>query len=68
MPQKAKVKRQESSEMDYGTDTCGCPVESLNDRIRSRAYQLFEMRGRQPGQELDDWLQAEREEEARLGL
>jgi len=31
------------------------------DRVRARAYHLFELRGRQPGHELDDWLQAERE-------
>ena len=29
--------------------------------IRARAYRLFELRGRQPGHALDDWLQAERE-------
>ena len=29
--------------------------------IRARAYRLFELRGNQPGHELDDWLQAERE-------
>ena len=29
--------------------------------IRARAYHLFESRGQQPGQELDDWLRAERE-------
>jgi hypothetical protein len=31
------------------------------DRIRARAYHLFELRGRQPSHALDDWLQAERE-------
>jgi len=29
--------------------------------IRRRAYQIFECRGSEPGHELDDWLQAERE-------
>src|SRR5258708_39898187 len=29
--------------------------------IRAQAYRLFELRGRQPGHALDDWLQAERE-------
>jgi hypothetical protein len=33
----------------------------LSGQIRVRAYQLFEACGRQPGRELDDWLQAERE-------
>ena len=29
--------------------------------IRTRAYQLFEQRGYEPGHDLDDWLQAEAE-------
>ena len=31
------------------------------DEIRLRAYQIYEARGRQPGRDLDDWFQAERE-------
>jgi hypothetical protein len=31
------------------------------DRIRERAYELYEGRGREPGQEEQDWLHAERE-------
>ncbi len=29
--------------------------------IRVRAYELFERRGGEPGHELDDWLEAERQ-------
>jgi DUF2934 family protein len=29
--------------------------------IRDRAYEIYLQRGAQPGYELDDWLQAERE-------
>lgn len=45
-------------------------AETLNDEtsspereelIRRRAYELFLGRGQASGQELDDWLQAERE-------
>ena len=32
-----------------------------HDQIRLRAYQLYLERGAHPGQELDDWLRAERE-------
>jgi len=32
--------------------------------IRNRAYEIYLQRGAQPGNELEDWLQAERE----LGL
>ncbi len=32
-----------------------------DERIRSRAYALYEQRGRVDGHDLDDWLQAEAE-------
>ena len=39
------------------------PVQSSNteERIRSRAYELYDQRGRVDGFALDDWLQAEAE-------
>ena len=33
----------------------------LEERIRVRAYELYESRGREHGHDLDDWLQAEGE-------
>ena len=32
-----------------------------HEEIRRRAYEIYLERGEQPGRELDDWLQAERE-------
>jgi hypothetical protein len=32
-----------------------------SDRIRERAYALYESRGREPGLDEQDWLRAERE-------
>ena len=32
-----------------------------DEEIRRRAYEIYLERGEQPGRELDDWLQAERE-------
>ena len=32
---------------------------SLHDRIAQKAYELYEKRGRLPGWELQDWLEAE---------
>lgn len=32
-----------------------------HDRIRARAYELYEGRGREPGQDEQDWFHAERE-------
>jgi Protein of unknown function (DUF2934) len=39
------------------------PVENsaLDEEIRCRAYEIYLERGQQPGAELEDWLQAERE-------
>jgi hypothetical protein len=35
--------------------------EIAKDAVRFRAYQIYLARNGQPGHELDDWLQAERE-------
>ena len=37
------------------------PPKNIEERIRLRAYELFEARGREHGRDLDDWLQAEAE-------
>jgi hypothetical protein len=34
---------------------------TLDADIRRRAYEIYLARGEQPGRDLDDWLQAERE-------
>lgn len=39
----------------------GNGAEDLRARIARRAYELYVQRGYQPGHELDDWIQAERE-------
>ncbi len=36
-------------------------IVNLEEKIRFRAYELFEQRGSQHGHDLDDWLQAESE-------
>jgi hypothetical protein len=35
--------------------------ESVEERIRRRADELYEQRGRQEGHDIEDWLQAEAE-------
>jgi hypothetical protein len=42
------------------TSTIPDPTQ-LEERIRLRAYELYETRGREDGHDLDDWLQAEAE-------
>jgi Protein of unknown function (DUF2934) len=34
---------------------------ALEQEIRNRAYEIYLQRGAQPGFEVEDWLQAERE-------
>jgi len=42
--------------------------EELEQRIRVRAYELYEKRGRGDGHDLEDWLQAEAELRGRKAL
>ena len=37
------------------------PQSNTEDKIRSRAYEIYEARGYEPGHDLDDWLAAEAE-------
>jgi hypothetical protein len=53
--------KQKTETFDSGVDTMSYVIQCLPHIIRERAYQLFEARGGQPGHELEDWLQAERE-------
>ncbi len=40
--------------------------EQIQEKIRKRAYELYELRGREDGHEWDDWLMAESEVAAEL--
>lgn len=37
------------------------PPAPTEDEIRQRAFELYEARGREPGHDVEDWQQAERE-------
>ena len=41
--------------------TDGSAHSTRDQEIRNRAYEIYLQRGGQPGYELEDWLQAERE-------
>jgi len=41
--------------------------ERIEEKIRQRAYELYEVRGRQDGKDLDGWLTAELEIAAHSG-
>jgi Protein of unknown function (DUF2934) len=53
MTAKSKSREPRSRKPDFSSD--------IEERIRRRAYQLYEQRGRVDGFALDDWLQAESE-------
>jgi len=36
-------------------------AEQVREKIRKRAYEFFEVRGKEDGHDLDDWLKAESE-------
>ena len=57
-----------SEPMFYTANTTPYSDEWLLALIRARAYELFEIRGRDDGHALDDWIQAEREIKHHLGL
>lgn len=49
-----------SSSKGYGN------TNELQDEIRRRAYELYQERGCEPGHEVEDWFEAERQVMARL--
>jgi hypothetical protein len=59
----SKPTRNASADVEVSHAEAGeLPQNSARDEeIRCRAYEIYLERGQQPGAELDDWLQAERE-------
>lgn len=60
-----KPKRNGSTELQATSTQAEAGVSVKNsardEEIRHRAYEIYLERGQQPGRELDDWLQAQRE-------
>jgi len=52
---------QAASPQEAETGVASAPNSERYEEIRRRAYEIYLERGEQPGHELDDWLQAERE-------
>jgi hypothetical protein len=44
------------------------PQDNLNEEIRKRAEEIYRRRNGGPGDELTDWLQAEKEVKQRNGI
>jgi hypothetical protein len=70
MSMSSKPKRTERAEPETASAHVNTPEVSVrklasDEDIRSRAYEIYLGRGEQPGHDLDDWLQAERELETK---
>jgi hypothetical protein len=44
------------------------PAESLEERIRRRAYELYEQSGREEGRAEEHWVEAEAQVQEKTGL
>jgi hypothetical protein len=55
---KAKPQTQTSSR---ATSQKVASADGLKEQIRRRAYEIYEQRGREDGQDVEDWLQSESE-------
>ena len=57
----ATNRRRTDEQLTQGNDVPNpsSPVE--RDEISRRAYERYEERGREPGHDVDDWLEAERD-------
>jgi Protein of unknown function (DUF2934) len=45
----------------FGTSQAVQPPDQIQERIRQRAHEIYEARGREHGHDMDDWLIAESE-------
>lgn len=55
----ATMKKQHTTPVPEKQPTAS--AEELQEKIRQRAYEIYELRGREDGRDLDDWLKAESE-------
>ncbi len=60
-PERLDKRRRVESEINEWPREPIASSEQLEERIRQRAYELYEARGRKGGRELENWLQAEAE-------
>ena len=63
-PKLAKQLKPQTQAAPKGTPAKTAPMPDatpLQDKIRTRAHELYISRGREPGNEQRDWLQAEQE-------
>ena len=49
-----------SSNKASSNSSTSIPQDQLTDMIRKKAYELYEKRGKKSGQDMNNWLEAER--------
>jgi len=63
-----RSKKTAASKAQEITTTLPQSLGNVEERIRFRAYELFEQRGRNHGFDVEDWLRAETEVAARAAV
>jgi Protein of unknown function (DUF2934) len=60
-PNRKRISEIQTTSTQAETGEVSVGNSARDEKIRRRAYEIYLERGEQPGRELDDWLQAERE-------
>jgi hypothetical protein len=60
-PDRKRISEIQATSTQAETGDVSVGNSARDDVIRRRAHEIYRERGEQPGRELDDWLQAERE-------
>jgi hypothetical protein len=60
-PNRKRISEIQAISTQVGTGEVSVVNSTRHEEIRRRGYEIYRERGEQPGRELDDWLQAERE-------
>ena len=60
-PNRKRISEIRATSTQVETGEVSVVNSTRHEEIRRRAYEIYLERGEQPGRELDDWLQAERE-------
>jgi hypothetical protein len=60
-PNRNEITKSQATSTKVETEKVSAGNSAHDEEIRLRAYEIYLERGEQPGRELDDWLQAERE-------
>ncbi|MGA2730466.1 MAG: DUF2934 domain-containing protein [Terracidiphilus sp.] len=57
----SKVQKQSRVKTSPASKSAAPEISALHDGIRERAFHIYESRGSEPGDDMQDWLLAERQ-------